>query len=188
MSGIIGASPSVRSGILGKPPIGSTIQITETVLSGRVQHNSQSFTDIGLNGIITPKFQSSHILFSASFGRCQTTQSNLDYGVAFRVYIVGGNNSGVNNDLNGVPNGNRLASLFVTGGMSYNASHNFGGYTITGLDKSSLTTAQVTYKIQAWNQNSGYPLILNGTSNNSNDANHYQSQTRCRGVLQEIST
>jgi hypothetical protein len=188
MSGIIGESPNMNSGSVGKPPIGSIIQVQEGVLAGRVQHDSQSFTDIGISVAITPRFASSYILLSWFFSRCQTTQSTLDHGVAFRVHITGGNAGATANDINGTAAGNRLPALFVTGGMSYNSSHNFGGYGGSGLDKTSLTTSTVTYKIQAWNQRTENPTILNGTSNNTDVANHYQSQGKCRLVAQEIST
>ena len=162
-------------------PTGAVLQVVTAELTTRVSMATESFQNTGLIGYITPSSASSKILITISFGRIQTTQTNGDHGCAVRL-LRNGNDS----DLNGVADGNRQRSLFTTGGNSYNANHSKGGYGVTGID-SPNTTSQITYNVQAWPQASSQPIIINGTSNNSNGADFYNSRTKAFITMMEIA-
>ena len=90
MSGIIGVSPDMRSGVVGKPPIGSVIQTvyneatTENSITGT--HNS-SPTNTEADGTIVPRFASSKILgmFDVHL-RLHNDGSSTDGGVGMKIY------------------------------------------------------------------------------------------------------
>ena len=161
-------------------PAGAVLQVVTAELTTRVSMATESFQNTGLIGYITPSSASSKILITISFGRIQTAQTNGDHGCAVRL-LRNGNDS----DLNGVDDGSRQRSLFTTGGDSYNANHSKGGYGVTGID-SPNTTSQITYNVQAWPQTSSQPIIINGTSTNSNSFQFYTSRTKAFITMMEI--
>lgn len=75
--------------------------------------------------------------------------------------------------------------MFNIAGNSYNGDHNNGGYSCAGID-SPATTSTITYKVQAWNQSSVYPLIINGTSSNGDSYQFYNARTKCIITAMEI--
>lgn len=161
---------------------GTILQVVFGELTSRVVYNQQSFGDIGLQATITPSSTSSRIYIVCTFGRCTTSQTNNDHGAAFRLL-----RNGVDSDLNGVASGSaRPRSMFTIPGNSFNADHNNGGYACAGVD-SPATTSAITYKVQAWNQTSGYPLFINGSNTDSDEANFYRSRTKCMITLMEIA-
>lgn len=159
---------------------GSIIQVTSGELTSRVVYNQQSFGDIGLSATITPSSVTSKIFVIITLGRFTTTQSNNDHGCAVRLL-----RNGVDSDLNGIQSGNRPRSMLTIPGNSFNVDHNNGGYSCAGID-SPNTISQITYKVQAWNQTSGYPLMINGSSTDTDEANFYRSRTKCIITLMEI--
>jgi len=63
MSGIIGVSPDMRSGIVGAFPAGNVVQVAQDLLtSGSSLPVASGYTDTGLSATITPHFVSSKIL------------------------------------------------------------------------------------------------------------------------------
>ena len=67
MSGIIGVSPDMRSGVVGVFPDGQVIQVQSTTLTTGYTAINSSFTDItGLSVVITPKFSNSKVLVLVS--------------------------------------------------------------------------------------------------------------------------
>jgi hypothetical protein len=164
---------------------GKILQVVTGELTSHVQMATTSWQNTGLTANITPSATSSKILITVSFGKAQTTQSNGDHTYSMRLLRqVGGTN--YDSDLNGVADGSRSRALFSQGGHSYNASHSMGGFSITGVD-SPNTTSEITYYAQAWPQSGSYPLILNGVSNNTNDANTYHSRTKAILTMMEIA-
>ena len=160
---------------------GSIIQVASGELTSRVAFNQQSFGDIGLSATITPTYATSKIFIIITLGRFTTTQSNNDHGCAVRLL-----RNGVDSDLNGVQSGsNRPRSMLTIPGNAFNADHNNGGYSCAGID-SPNTNIQITYKVQAWNQAAGYPLIINGSNTDTDEANFYRSRTKCIITLMEI--
>ena len=174
-----GATPTAKD--LGLSITGNIIQVVSAELTSRVAYNNSAFGDIGLSVDITPKFSTSKFLINISFGRLQTTQSNGDHGAAIRLL-----RNGVDSDLNGVADGSRARSAFTVGGHSYNSDHSLGGYSFTGIDNPN-TSSTITYKLQAWNQSSTYPLIINGTSANSDSYQFYTSRTKSVITVMEIA-
>jgi len=171
---------SLPSGMGGK-----ILQVVTGELTSHVQMATTSWQNTGLTANITPSAASSKILITVSFGKAQTTQNNGDHTYSMRLLRqVGGTN--YDSDLNGVADGSRARALFSQGGHSYNASHSMGGFSITGVD-SPNTTSEITYYAQAYPQSSSYPLILNGVSNNTNDANTYHSRTKAIITMMEIA-
>jgi len=165
-----------------KMPAGSVLQVVTNTLDTRVVYNATSWGDIGLSANITPSSASSKILVTVSFGRLQTIQSNGDYGAAIRLL-----RNGVDSDLNGVADGSRSRGLLTVGGHSFNADHSLGGYSVSGADLPNTTSA-VTYKLQAWNQSTSYPLIINGTNANTNAFQFYTARTKAHITLTEVSS
>jgi hypothetical protein len=162
-------------------PTGSVLQVVSAELTARVSMATQSFQNTGLIGYITPSSASSKILITVSFGRIQTTQSTNDHGCAVRLM-----RGSVDSDLNGVAASNRSRVMFTTGGASFNADHSNGGFSITGID-SPNTTSQITYNVQAWPQSSSYPIIINGTVNDTDESNQfYSSRTKAIITMMEI--
>mgnify|MGYP005651859691 FL=1 len=188
LTGTIGAAaltlttplPVASGGTGATSNVGKVLQVVSATLNTRVSMATTSWQDIGLSAAITPSATSSKILITVSFGRIQTTQSNGDHGCAVRLL-----RGSVDSDLNGVADGSRPRSLFTTGGYSYNGDHSQGGYSVTGLDSPSTASA-VTYKLQAWPQNGSYPILINGTSSNTNVAQFYASRTKAIITLMEI--
>lgn len=172
--------PVAEGGTGATSNAGKVLQVVSATLDTRVSMATTSWQDIGLSAAITPSATSSKILITVSFGRIQTTQSNGDHGCAVRLL-----RGAVDSDLNGVAAGSRPRSLFTTGGHSFNADHSLGGYSVTGLDSPSTASA-VTYKLQAWPQNGSYPIIINGTSNNTDTHEFYASRTKTIITLTEI--
>jgi len=179
LSGMTTASlPALGS---AQMPTGSVLQVVTGELTSHVQMATQSWQDTGLSGTITPSSTSSKILITVSFGKAQTTQSNGDHTYSMRLL-----RNSSDSDLNGVADGSRPRALFSQGGHSYNASHSMGGFSITGLD-APATTSAITYKVQAWPQSSSYPLIINGTFNNSDSPQTYLSRTKAIITMMEIA-
>jgi len=166
---------------VAKLPAGSVLQMVTAELTTRVAMSTTSFQNTGLIGYITPSSASSKILITISFGRIQTSNSTGDTGCAIRLM-----RGSVDSDLNGVADGNRSRALFTTGGQSYNLNHSKGGYGVTGID-SPNTTSQITYNVQGWPQHGSYPIIINGTSNNANDAEVYNVRTKAIITMMEIA-
>lgn len=175
-----GTTPTAKD--LGLNISGNIIQVVSAELTTRVVYNNSAFGDIGLSVDITPKFSTSKFLINISFGRLQTTQSNGDHGAAIRLL-----RNGVDSDLNGVADGSRPRSAFTVGGHSYNSDHALGGYSFTGIDNPN-TSSVITYKLQAWNQSSSYPLIINGTSGNTDAYQFYASRTKSVITVMEVAT
>ena len=159
---------------------GKVLQVVSATLDTRVSMATTSWQDIGLSAAITPSATSSKILITVSFGRAQTTQTNGDHGAAIRLL-----RGSVDSDLNGIADGSRSRALFTVGGRSFNGDHSMGGYGMTGLDSPSTASA-VTYKLQAWPQSGSYPLIINGTNNNTNANQAYTARTKTIITLMEI--
>jgi len=162
-------------------PTGSVLQVVTGELTSYVSLSTQSWQNTGLSGTITPSSTSNKILITVSFGGAQTTQSNGDHTFSMRLL-----RNSSDSDLNGVADGIRPRALFSQGGHSYNAGHFLGGFSITGLDAPSTTSA-ITYSVQGWPQSSSYPLILNGPSNNSNESQTYSSRTKAIITMMEIA-
>ena len=174
-----GSIPTAKD--LGLDITGNVLQVVSAELTSRVVYNTQSFGDIGLSVNITPKFSTSKFLINISFGRLQTTQSNGDHGAAIRLL-----RNGVDSDLNGATDGSRPRTAFTVGGHSYNSDHALGGYSFTGIDNPN-TSSTITYKLQAWNQSSSYPLLINGTSSNTDTNQFYASRTKSIITIMEIA-
>jgi len=179
LSGMTTASlPALGS---AQMPTGSVLQVVTGELTSWVSLSTQSWQNTGLSGSITPSATSSKILITVSFGAAQTTQSNGDHTFSMRLL----RNSSIC-DLNGAEDGIRPRALFSQGGHSYNAGHTLGGFSITGLDAPSTTSA-ITYSVQGWPQSSSYPLIINGPSNNSNESQTYAARTKAIITMMEIA-
>ena len=162
-------------------PTGSVLQVVTAELTSWVSMSTTSWQDTGLSGTITPSSSSSKILITVSFGGAQTTQSNGDHGFSMRLL-----RNSSDSDLNGASAGNRPRALFHQGGFSYNSGHFTGGFSITGMDSPSTTSA-ITYKVQGWPQSSSYPIIINGPSNNSDEAQTYAARTKAHLTMVEIA-
>lgn len=163
------------------PSSGQVVQVRYGELSSRVTYNNQSFGSIGLSATITPTSATSLILITICFGRLSTSQTNGDHGGAIRVM-----RNGVDSGLNGPSDGSRPRAAFKFEGRQYNGDHAAGGYGMTGIDAPSSTSA-LTYDVQAWNQASAYPLIINGSHTNGNNYQDYHSRTKSFIILQEIA-
>ena len=160
---------------------GSVLQVVTAELTSWVSMSTTSWQDTGLSGTITPSSSSNKILITVSFGGAQTTQSNGDHGFSMRLL-----RNNTESDLNGAADGNRPRALFHQGGFSYNAGHFVGGFSITGMDSPS-TTSTITYKVQGWPQDSSYPIIINGPSNNPNESQTYSARTKAIITMMEIA-
>ena len=163
------------------PSAGQIVQVQYGELSSRVIYNNQAFGSIGLSATITPTSASSLILITICFGRLSTSQTTGDHGGAIRVM-----RNGVDSGLNGVSDGSRPLGAFKFEGRQFNADHATGGYGMTGIDAPS-STSTLTYDVQAWNQTSGYPLVINGSHADSNAYYDYNVRTKSFIILQEIA-
>jgi hypothetical protein len=185
-SKLTGALPAISGANLtgftdAQMPTGSVLQVVTGELTTHVQMATTSWQNTGLSGTITPSSSSNKILITVSFGKAQTTHNNGDFTYSMRLL-----RNSSDSDLNGVAHGSRPRALFSQGGHSFNASHSMGGFSITGLD-APATTSAITYYVQAWPQSASYPLILNGTSNNSDSAQTYLSRTKAIITMMEIA-
>ena len=67
MSGIIGVSPNMRSGLIAEPPVDHIIQIISANKDDTYEHSSTSWTAVpDLSVTIYPKFKGSKIMLYAS--------------------------------------------------------------------------------------------------------------------------
>jgi hypothetical protein len=111
MSGIIGLSPDMRSGVVGAWPAGHVIQVVEGTHATEQATTSTSFVDTTIDVSITPSSASSKILVIASThthangGADQTAyytiyrdSTNLGSAAGFASIWHGYPNSGNNND------------------------------------------------------------------------------------------
>ena len=168
------------------PPAGHIIQTAFGELTTRVQTNTTSWNDIGLSATITPQYANSKILISCFFGRIGTNQTNGDHGGAVRILRGVNNANFANADINGPADGNRPRGIFKYEGRVYNADHTHGGYGTVGFDAPN-STSSLTYKAQVWSQVSSYPTTINGSHNNLNANNDYNTRTKSFLILQEVA-
>ena len=170
----------------GKPLLhstGSILQVVSTYKGDHFQTNSTSWTDIsGLSASITPSNSGNKILVWCSMGAAGVRQDNGDHGNGIRTL----RNGSTSTKCNGTAAGSREGASFKGHGWSYNADHMPGGVGFHALDDPG-TTSQLTYKIQAKCQESGYRFTLNGPDNNGNTAYVYAARQMTSLTLMEVS-
>ena len=167
---------------------GGIIQVVSAYKGDSFSTSSESFVDItGLSATITPKFSTSKILVQCCMGAAGVRQSNLDHGNGIRtVRSIGGGSFSINNKLNGLVEGSRLAITYKGLGWSYNADHMPGGLGFVGLDDPATSSA-VVYKVQVMCQSSSYAFSLNRSPANINDGYIYHSTSMSSLILMEVS-
>ena len=168
------------------PPAGHIIQTAFGELTTRVQTSTTSWNDIGLSATITPQHANSKILISCFFGRIGSNATTGDVGGSVRILRGVNNANFADTDMNGVADGNRPRAIFKYEGRVYNNDHTHGGYGSVGFDAPN-TTSSLTYKAQVWTQISGNPTTINGSHNDANAYNDYNSRTKSFLILQEIA-
>ena len=160
---------------------GGIIQIKQTVLTAAISYTPSGphvYTDIsGFNCTITPTSSSSKIMIVVGIGGLHQESGTIAGKV-----LRGSTDIGV-----GDANGNRPRAGFrMYGSAIYNTNH-CGSYHFTFLD-SPATTSATTYKLQTMGENgSSYPVYLNRSVQDTNEAYSYRSTTISTMTLYEVS-
>ena len=160
---------------------GGIIQIKQTVITDTKSYtaNANTYADMpGFNCTITPSSSSSKIMIVVGIGALHQESGTIAAKVQ-----RGSTDIGV-----GDANGSRPRSGFRMYGSSiYNTNH-CGSYHYTFLD-SPATTSATTYKLVTMGEgSSSYPVYLNRSVQDSNDAYSYRSTTISTMTLYEVST
>jgi hypothetical protein len=141
-------------------PTGSVLQVVQSVKTDTASTSSASWNDItGLSVSITPSSSSSKILVFAdiNFG------TNDNNGFLFFKLVRGSTDIYV-----GDAAGSRTRA---TTGSASSGGGNTSHCGINYLD-SPATTSSTTYKIQWFNQNTGFSSFINRTWNNTDEFNY----------------
>jgi len=88
MSGIIGVSPDMRSGVLGTWPIGHVIQVQHNTYSTGLSTASNTYVTCGFSQTITPSSKSNKILAMLHISGVLT--DDTDEFLALTLYRTGG--------------------------------------------------------------------------------------------------
>ena len=160
---------------------GGIIQIKQKVLTAAASYTPSAphvWTDVpSFNCSITPTSSSSKIMIIVGIGGLHQESGTIAGKV-----LRGSTDIAV-----GDANGNRPRSGFrMYGSAIYNTNH-CGSYHFTFLDSPGTTNA-TTYKLQAQAENgSSYPVYLNRSVQDSNEAYSYRSTTCSTMTLMEVS-
>tara|TARA_Y100001937_G_scaffold98111_1_gene133768 strand:- start:242 stop:784 length:543 start_codon:yes stop_codon:yes gene_type:complete len=160
---------------------GGIIQIKQTVITDTKSYtaNANTYADMpGFNCTITPSSSSSKIMIVVGIGALHQESGTIAAKVQ-----RGSTDIGV-----GDANGSRPRLGFrMYGSAIYNTNH-CGSYHYTFLD-SPATTSATTYKLVTMGEgSSSYPVYLNRSVQDSNDAYSYRSTTISTMTLYEVST
>ena len=163
--------------------IGGIVNVYTARYSDRYVNASTSYVDLpNMSLTFTPLSATSKFLIIVSTSRATTRVNNLDYAAILKVLRNGSDNVAIN----GTKVGSRDNAAMVFNGLSYNADHNPGGWTISAID-SPNTTSELTYKIQTRVQSATYPLVLNGTSTDVDNGETYQARGQTSMTILEIA-
>tara|TARA_R100000306_G_C4261864_1_gene85725 strand:- start:12 stop:524 length:513 start_codon:yes stop_codon:yes gene_type:complete len=155
MSGIIGVSPDMRSGVVGVFPDGQVIQVQSTTLTTGYTATNSSFTDItGLSVVITPKFSNSKVLVLVSM--CITASNDHHARIVRDSTAIA------------VGTGQASSQVSNTFGYIYNSGTAFVETRSMNFLDSPATASATTYKVQAGGSASVY---VNMSSLDSDTAN-----------------
>ena len=162
------------------PKAGNIIQVVQTVITSVKSYtaNANTYADMpDFNCTITPSSSSNKILITVGIG-CLHQESGTIAGQVLRGSTV----IGV-----GDANGNRPRAGFrMYGSAIYNTNH-AGSYHYTFLD-SPATTNATTYKLQTMGENgSSYPVYLNRSVQDSDNAFSYRATTISTMTLYEVA-
>tara|TARA_Y100000401_G_scaffold107806_1_gene102482 strand:+ start:1092 stop:1640 length:549 start_codon:yes stop_codon:yes gene_type:complete len=172
----------VPTGGLPSGSSGGIIQVKQTVLTAAISYSPSGphvWTDMpNFNCTITPSSTSSNILIVIGIGACHQNS-----GTIAGKLLRGSTDIGV-----GDANGNRPRSSFrMYGAAIYNTNHS-GSYHFTFLDTGIATTSATTYKLQTQAENgSSYPVYLNRSVQDTNEAYSYRSTTCSTMTLYEVT-
>ena len=168
---------------------GKILKVVSVYKGDRFTTNSTSFVDVtGLSVTITPTAANSKILLQGSI-HAGTRQSNLDHGGGIRTMrsIDGGTFSN-DNKFNGLSDGNRDRITFRLASISYNSDHMTGGFGFCGVDDPSYSVGNaLVYKIQAVAQSSSYEVVVNGSSQNTNNGDIYAARSMSSLIAMEVA-
>jgi len=158
MSGIIGVSPDMRSGVVGKYPDGHVLQCLSTTKTDTFYWDDPAYTDItGLSIAITPNATSSKIYVTASVPTCAAAGTRI----AFQ-FVRDSTSIGI-----GDASSSRTRA---TSGDDYTSPASPSTSTFSFLDSPSSTSA-TTYKVQiAFIDPAGY-VYVNRTVNDDDSVN-----------------
>ena len=155
MSGIIGVSPDMRSGVVGVFPDGQVIQVQSTTLTTGYTAINSSFTDItGLSVVITPKFSNSKVLVLVSM--CITASNDHHARIVRDSTAIA------------VGTGQASSQVSNTFGYIYNSGAAFVETRSMNFLDSPATTSATTYKVQAGGSSS---VFVNMSSTDTDAAN-----------------
>tara|TARA_R110000744_G_scaffold327852_1_gene433579 strand:- start:616 stop:1095 length:480 start_codon:yes stop_codon:yes gene_type:complete len=146
MSGIIGVSPDMRSGVVGKFTTGQVIQVKQSKNATAISKSDTGYFDICPFVVITPKFSSSIFLVR---------------GVVMGVYSGGTSAARLNVYLK-----RDTTTLNESGANWYQSSNTLrhGGFAIEILD-SPATIAELDYKLLGAFANHSNPSYVNKDGN-----------------------
>ena len=165
---------------------GNVIQTVPVFKGDRFTSSSTSYVDItGMSVTITPKFANSDIQIAIAFGAAGTSQSSLDHGNAYRILrSINGGSFTENHNLNGSSDGNRVRITFRGHGWAYNSDHMPGGVGFVGVDVNPSYSLgnSIVYKIQTACQAVAQPIIINGSTANTNGSQIYMSRS-CSSII-----
>lgn len=167
---------------------GSILQVVPVFKGDRFRTTSTSFTDItGMSVTITPIAANSKILVQGSVNGGNNHLN--DYSSAIRTMrsIAGGSFS-EDNKLNGLTDSNRLRITFRAVSNAANGYHIPCGYAFTGVDDPSYSVGNaIIYKLQVQCQSSSYAYLLNGTEENQDSNDVYNSRYMSSLIAMEIA-
>lgn len=161
---------------------GALVKVYTARYSANYTTASTTYVDVpNLSITLTPISANSAFFIILSTSRASTRLNTLDAASGLRVLRNGSDNVAINGTLDG----SRQPVAMVFNGLSYNADHNPGSYTISAVDYPA-TSLSLTYKVQAAVQIASYPLTLNGVNNDGNTNNIYHSRGQTSLTIMEI--
>lgn len=172
-----------RAAQLAQAAAGGVLQVVTGRLGDLFTTSSTGFVDIpNLSATITPVSTNSKILVVVSLGRATTTASNLDIAGAIRVLCNGSDSL----NINGNTSGSRVKACMTIQGLSYNADHSPGGFSVQAIETPN-TTSSLTYKVQVAVQVGTYTFVLNGNPNNTDSGQMCHVRAQSSITLMEIA-
>jgi len=160
MSGIIGSSPNMKSGVFGQAPKGSVVQANYSHYASGFGMANDSWTSIsGLNMNLTPRSVQNWMMVTFNLNSIYLNYHQGDYGngTKFRIIrVIGGSAA--------TPTGMNTQFTAEMGRASKVGEHM--SITAVAMDIPN-TTSEVTYTIQYENITSGQSSYLNDTASTS---------------------
>ena len=127
-------------------PAGMIIQTVNSIKTDSSSHNTQNFSDTGLQAVITPKFATSKILISSFCGIVSFSNNNI--GKLGLARVIGGTTTYPCTTTGGGL-GQSDSATQVTAGFNFGVEDDRTNDTwVCSFLDSPATTSEITYKVQ----------------------------------------